>query len=401
MVDLEVLAVDEKNAIVDGPFGSNLKLSDYVDDGIPVLQGKNITNNKFVWSDVRFISENKAVELDRSKTRVGDILIVKIGSLGYSAELTTLNGYPYAIIPANLAKATIDENKINKKYLIQWLNTPYIKDYLLKNASQTAQPALSLSKIKKIQIPFPDRKMQEKIASILGVATKLIQKRKETIKLADEFLRSTFLEMFGDPANNPNDFKIVLLGDYTERITKGESPKWQGFSYQESGVLFVTSENVDWGSLNLKNKKYIQFEFDEKINRSRIKEDDLLINLVGASIGRISIATKEILPANVNQAVAVVSLKQKLINKDYALYYLLSPHSQNIIKGNIVEAARANISLTNLREFEMLLPPVETQNKFASIVKKTEMLKERYNTSLTEMENQFNSLMQRAFRGEL
>src|SRR5579859_1046086 len=96
------VAAPVPNAVVDGPFGSNLKLSDYVDDGIPVLQGKNITSDRFKWFDVRFISHRKANELKRSAVRVGDILIVKIGSIGYSAVVRDLNGFDFAIIPANL-----------------------------------------------------------------------------------------------------------------------------------------------------------------------------------------------------------------------------------------------------------------------------------------------------------
>src|SRR5215472_5118154 len=67
---LDAVAAQVPNAIVDGPFGSNLKLDDYVDDGIPVLQGKNITSDRFRWFDVRFISHRKADELKRSAVRV-------------------------------------------------------------------------------------------------------------------------------------------------------------------------------------------------------------------------------------------------------------------------------------------------------------------------------------------
>ncbi len=73
------LAAPVPNAIVDGPFGSNLKTSDYVASGCPVLQGKNITGNVFRWSDIRYVSAHKAEELKRSKVREGDILIIKIG----------------------------------------------------------------------------------------------------------------------------------------------------------------------------------------------------------------------------------------------------------------------------------------------------------------------------------
>ena len=106
VITLNDIAAPVPNSIVDGPFGSNLKLSDYVEEGIPVLQGKNITNNKFQWFDVRFISHLKAKELKRSSVRVGDILLVKIGSIGYSAIVRDLQGFDFAIIPANLAKIT-------------------------------------------------------------------------------------------------------------------------------------------------------------------------------------------------------------------------------------------------------------------------------------------------------
>ncbi len=99
---LSEVAAKIPNAIVDGPFGSNLKLSDYVQDGIPVLQGKNITNDTFKWSDIRFISDKKAEDLKRSSVRVGDILLIKIGSIGYSAIVRSLQGFEIAIIPANL-----------------------------------------------------------------------------------------------------------------------------------------------------------------------------------------------------------------------------------------------------------------------------------------------------------
>ena len=113
MVTLDDVAAPVQNAIVDGPFGSNLKLDDYVPEGVPVLQGKNITDDAFRWFAVRFISIRKAEELKRSSVRIGDVLIVKIGSIGYSAILDDLNGFDHAIIPANLAKVTPNLSKVD------------------------------------------------------------------------------------------------------------------------------------------------------------------------------------------------------------------------------------------------------------------------------------------------
>ena len=99
---------------------------------------KNITGDKFKLFDVRYITEKKANDLIRSKVVVGDILLVKIGSIGYSALLDNLENHKFAIIPANLAKISIDENIINKKYLLYWLKNDFVKSYLKYSATKTA-----------------------------------------------------------------------------------------------------------------------------------------------------------------------------------------------------------------------------------------------------------------------
>lgn len=191
-VALSEIASESKNSIVDGPFGSSLKTSDYVSDGIPVLQGKNITGDKFSFFDVRFITPEKSQKLIRSKTVVGDILIIKIGSIGYAAEIDNLNGYPYAIIPANLAKITLDEKKSDKRYILQWLKTDAVKKYFQNIASKTAQPALSLTKIKGLPVFLPPLAEQQHIAAILDVAEIIVQKCEQSIAKLDELARNIF-----------------------------------------------------------------------------------------------------------------------------------------------------------------------------------------------------------------
>src|SRR5688572_29476685 len=136
---LNEVAASQPNAIVDGPFGSNLKLSDYVDEGIPVLQGKNITDDRFRWIEIRYVSPQKAEELRRSSVRTGDILLVKVGSIGFSAVLDDLRGHAFAIIPANLAKVTPNPEVVLTKYLHHWMKSEGAKRYFVDAASKTAQ----------------------------------------------------------------------------------------------------------------------------------------------------------------------------------------------------------------------------------------------------------------------
>jgi type I restriction enzyme S subunit len=200
---------------------------------------------------------------------------------------------------------------------------------------------------------------------------------------------------------NPKRWPIKSLGEVSERITKGESPKWQGFDYQEDGALFVTSENVRLGEIDLNSPKYIPLEFHMKLNRSELKKGDLLVNLVGASIGRSCVFPGYEKPANVNQAVGVITLKSEAINIAFIVGLLTSQSGQKLLLDNRVEAARANISLTDLRELRIPLPPLSIQREFAHRVEAVEKLKTTHKSSLAELDELFSSLQYRAFRGEL
>ena len=99
-------------------------------------------------------------------------------------------------------------------------------------------------------------------------------------------------------------------------VTKGSSPKWQGFEYTDRGLLFVRSQNVLRGNLDLTDVAYLPPVFNESHKNSIIQEGDVLLNLVGASVGRSSIATEDIQGANCNQAVAIIRLvPDGLINR--------------------------------------------------------------------------------------
>lgn len=208
--------------------------------------------------------------------------------------------------------------------------------------------------------------------------------------------------MFGDPVTNPKNIKQVYLKDISELITKGASPNWQGIEYvdDDTQTLFVTSENVRDGYIDLSKKKYLMDAFNEKQKRSVLNKGDFLINIVGASIGRAAQFNLNV-KANINQAVALVRLKEGLINDKYLLTYLNSPKALKMYESMQVSVARANLSLQNINDLEILLPPIELQNQFANFVKQVDKLKFEMQESLKELEDNFNSLMQRAFKGEL
>tara|TARA_R110002072_G_scaffold42064_13_gene118251 strand:- start:37520 stop:37993 length:474 start_codon:yes stop_codon:yes gene_type:complete len=157
---------------------------------------------------------------------------------------------------------------------------------------------------------------------------------------------------------------------------------------------------VRQGNLDISKPKYVQLEFNEKIKGSELQEGDLLINLVGASIGRSCLFEGYAGPANVNQAVGVVTLNEPLIAK-YLVQLLQTPQGQSFLTRHIVEAARANISLKNLRELAIPVPPLDILRCFSTIIESAEYQKALFNSYIVEMDTLFASLQSQAFSGAL
>jgi type I restriction enzyme S subunit len=185
-----------------------------------------------------------------------------------------------------------------------------------------------------------------------------------------------------DPVNSniapygiPTSWRWTHLGNLTELITKGSSPKWQGIDYvsKDEGILFITSENVwNYRLRKLDELKYVEKRFNEIEPRSLLRVGDILMNLVGASIGRTAIYDLSI-EANINQAVALIRLIQTTTNlsTEFLLHYLNSPSAIEFMFSSRVVTAQPNISLTNVREFPIPVPPLAEQHR---IVAKTDEL---------------------------
>lgn len=166
----------EKGSVVDGPFGSNLKNSDYVSNGIPVLQGMNLTGDKFNCKGFRYITEQKAKEVYRSNAQVGDLLTVKIGSIGFSALIDNLNGYSFAIIPANLLRFRCTNLLTDIKFVFYLLTSDIGKRKLKDLASGNAQPAISVVGFRKLSFFVPATKEEQgAIAEVLSTIDKEIE----------------------------------------------------------------------------------------------------------------------------------------------------------------------------------------------------------------------------------
>ena len=203
----------------------------------------------------------------------------------------------------------------------------------------------------------------------------------------------------------PDGWEWVKLEQVTYLITKGSSPRWQGFDYVDKGILFLRSQNVGWGGLNLSNIAYLPEAFNKKERKSILETGDVLLNLVGASIGRPAIASDELEGANMNQAVALIRLVKNGLYNKFLMNYLLSPDAQSTIHGKKVDVARANLSLTDVSEFAVPLPPLTEQQAIVSEVESRLSIADEVEKTITaelkRAEQLRQSILKKAFSGKL
>ncbi len=363
----------------------------YADKGYIFLSSKNVTNGSIDWSNVKYTGEELHAKLyKRLSPQLNDILLAKNGTTGVAAIVDKDIIFDIYVSLALLRPS----DKIISTYFVYAINNPYTKRKFDSHLKGIGVPNLHLSSIKKTTIPLPPLDEQEKIAKNLDLASDIVKLHKQSLAELDALIQSVFYDMFGDPVTNEKGWEVKKLGEIAGLITKGSSPNWQGVEYKQSGVLFITSENVREGYLDLSKPKYLDSEFNKIQSRSILQKGDFLINIVGASIGRAAIYNLEE-DANINQAVALVRVET--LNQQYLLVFLNSSSALNYYSESQVSVARANLSLKNISDMPILNPPLPLQQKFARIVTEIEKQKQKVQNALTEAETLYNALMQEYF----
>jgi type I restriction enzyme S subunit len=346
----------------------------------------------------RYISADTSARFPKTVLSEGDLVMSVRGTIGKVAIVPReLDG---ANMTANLLRIAPKREKIDSRFLWRFMRSHEFGKLLKSKSSSTTIETIKAPDFKALPVPVPPLAEQKRLAGILDAADALRAKRREAIRQLDSLLQATFLDLFGDPVANPRGWETVPLSTRSKRVTKGASPNWQGFSYQNSGVLFVTSENVRDGYLDVSSPKYVSQAFHDKLKGSQLAPGDLLVNLVGASIGRSCLFKNDGCAANVNQAVGVVTLDDAVF-ATYIVNLLQTDQGKSMLTGRIVEAARANVSLASLRKIMIPVPPADLQRRFSAISTKVGQQKSRQLQHLAELDTLFASLQSRAFRGEL
>jgi len=166
-----------------------------------------------------------------------------------------------------------------------------------------------------------------------------------------------------------SEWKTYKLGDLIEKITKGTTPSTLGGGFTESGINFIKSEAVSYeGRIDKSTFVFISEETNEKLKRSQLQEGDILFSMAGIFLGKNAIVTKDILPANTNQALAIIRIKDEITTPTFVHYYLRLPDVIKKINSISGQSAQPNINFEEIKSIEIKIPDEATQTQIAKIL---------------------------------
>jgi type I restriction enzyme S subunit len=297
------------------------------------------------------------------------------------------------------------DEKILPKYLFYSIayNQNFF-DFLGKNQIGTSYPSCREKDIINFKILVPSLNIQEKIVSILEQGEATIRLRKRIDELSNQLIPSVFLEMFGDPINNPKKWKLVTLESVCDEIYR--YPTFYGFKYVSEGfpVLKISNMNDDGSfidDLNVYDK--ITKEINEKYPRTTVKEGDIVMEARGTYIGTCALVSKNFIGANISPNTIRISPNRSKILPQFLLNLSFTKAWKTEIdaKVNYWKAGFGTIKSAELKGIKIPLPPLQFQNHFVTIIDNFKRMQQNQIHSRQEIDNLFKVLLQKTFLGEL
>ena len=372
---------------------NGVSIKQFDGDGIPITRIESISNEYLNFSKLGFANiydEN----YKEYYLKNGDILMSHINSQKHLGKTAIIENLDKKVIHGmNLICLRPDMKKILPEYIFYFFKTKKFKKSIVKISKKSVnQASFSVGDLKKIKIEIPTLIYQEEVVKKLNKVKKILNDKKEQIKLLDELIKSRFIEMFGDPIRNEKGWKVSNFGKNFE-VSSGGTPSTKISEYWENGNISWIGSNLCQNKiLNENDGKYITELGYENSSAKLYAKGTILIALVGATIGKTALLK---FPTATNQNIAGVEVDNNKFSSDFVFFVaqLLYPKFQGIGKNKFKMA-----NLKFIKDLPIIIPPLSLQNEFAEFATKIDKLKFEAEKSLKEMENLYESLMQKFFK---
>jgi len=356
----------------------------------------NLTEGKYVGDCCQRI-RNEAVVYHKLKEYPANSIVFPKSGMSVKTDNIALLRYDSYVVN-HLAIIKVNEDLCFGKYLYYLFKAKKISNLSLNDS----YPSIRLQDIKSFKVSLPPLPTQKKIADVLEKAENLREWRKEADGLTDRFLKSTFLDMFGDPEKNPKGWGMVNFGEIVEASMNGFGRRSEENLEKKPIVLRI--QDIQNGYIDISTPRRISMSLEE-FQKYELKENDFLYVRVNGTlklVGKSAIVPEIQEDVTFSDHIVRIRFYQKMVCTPYVHFLTQTQYFRlNLYTKVVTTAGQNSLGFNRLSEILIPLPPLPLQQKFASIVHQVEQIRQHQEQSKQQIDHFFNVLMQKAFKGEL
>jgi type I restriction enzyme S subunit len=429
---LEDLVLNPKQDIVDGPFGSNLKASEYVESGVPIIRLQNVQRNRFIEKNLRYLTPEKAAGLLRHSFQKGDIVITKLGEPLGEACLVP-DSLEKGIIVADIVRVRLNEKFISKLFTIFAINSPSVTNQLSLEVKGTTRPRVNLSHIRSLKIPVAPLREQDRMAAKLEKLLSRVNAEQERLasipRLLKRFRQSVLAaacvgqltidwrgvrsdcefscdhdKLTGSKSELPplpKSWEWTVVEKVCEKIVDcpHSTPVWT-----DTGFICVRTTNFKPNHLDLSEVRFVSKEtYKSRVERLTPIADDVLYSREGGILGVACIVPAEV-ELCLGQRMMLLRAESGYIPR-LLMYWLNSPEILKRVQELTGGSASPHLNVRDIKSFPIPRPPISEQQEIVrrveALFKTADALESRYRKAKEHVDKLPQSILARAFRGEL
>ena len=389
--------------------GPGVRNTQYTTSGVKLINVANLVDgNVDLSTSDRYISEEEAYgKYNHFLADDGDFVIassgIKIDYFDKKMGFIKKEHLPLCMNTSCIRFKVLNTNNLEIKYFMYYLKSNSFKKQLFNQITGSAQLNFGPSHLKKMTFPLIELKDQKIIIERLDKTQDIINETKALLSKYDTLIKSRFIEMFGDPVQNPMGWEVKKLGKMCSAIMNGTTPKGGEQVYVENGITFLRSQNVWRNKIDLEDVAYIDEATHKSMKKSSLKKYDILmtktgrINTENSSLGRAALFLGEDDSANINGHVYLIRL-EKEYNHEFVIRILTSPEYRDYIRSVCVGGIdKRQVNKDHIEEFPIIQPPIELQDGYSAFVQQIDKSKFAVQKSLEKAETLYKSLMQEYF----
>ncbi|WP_026677382.1 restriction endonuclease subunit S [Fictibacillus gelatini] len=371
---------------------------------IPLIRATNIQNGELVYEDLIYVEES--IVKEEQKIQLNDIIIAAssgskhiVGKAAQAKEskLCTFGAFCKLIRPKI--------NEIDPLFLNYFFKTNYYSRTISESVNGANINNIRNEHIDNLVIPIPSINNQRRIGKTLKLAESLINKRKAQIAALSSLAQSVFLEMFGEPSSNKHNFEKIKLSDAIISLEAGLSTGGENKIKKNNELGVLTTSAVTYGIFNPNAYKVLNKKIDKEKKLIHPTKYSILVSRMNTKdlVGASCIVEEDYYDLFIPDRLWKIILNLNIVNP----YYFINAIQQKYFRAKLSKEATGtsgsmlNISQQKFKNMEILLPSIDQQNKFSDILNKISKSKLKIQRSLLQLETNFNSLLHRAFKGEL